>query len=125
MAYSLFTARRVLSAHNMPVSGNPVCCSYFYMRQQHCRHLYSPQLPPTQSFHASTLRSRGYIHKPRHPLPSITLGELRKAYKQRKRNEPVANKELMALLNSLGDNNEGLSRDLACLRLYFIALDAI
>ncbi len=59
-------------------------------------------------------------------MPSITLRELRKAYKQRKRSEPVANKELMTLLTSLGDNNEGLSRDLLLAPVCtFIALDGI
>ena len=63
--------------------------------------------PPAAGFHASALRSRGYIHKPRHPVPSITLRELRKAYKQKRRSEPVANQELMSLLNALGENGEG------------------
>ena len=63
--------------------------------------------PPAREYHATPARARGYVHKPRHPVPSITLRELRKAYKQKKRSDPVANQELMALLNSLGENSEG------------------
>mmetsp|Transcript_21916 Transcript_21916/g.50513 ORF Transcript_21916/g.50513 Transcript_21916/m.50513 type:complete len:126 (+) Transcript_21916:52-429(+) len=48
----------------------------------------------------------GKVPRPRHELPKITLQELRKAYRQKKRRQPPCQKEFLNLLDALGANND-------------------
>jgi len=59
-------------------------------------------------YHATpTIRGTwGKVPRPRHELPKITLQELRKAYRQKKRRQPPCQKEFLNLLDALGANND-------------------